>query len=267
MLDLLATRVHSFVHMCWGRPCGDGTKPSDAQLTARYHEVIAINNAYIAKNGTSAAQFTNAMRVYTPERQALHRKIIDDILARAPETSEGEGRTLQVIAGLPGAGKTTARQLDKTPRLAIDPDEIKLELAKNTSLPPGMKLNEAAPIVHDESIHVAVMLANEVAKRGVNATLDLTMGSAATTRRRLEPFIANGYKIHGTFVDVSVETSLTRVMERFKEDALTELGGRAVPSYVITESTPSHGSKYKSTNRQLFDSMRHFHTKTVLQGD
>ena len=119
---------------------------------------------------------------------------------------------------------------------------------------------EASDLVHEESSHIAKRLALRAQAAGKNIIWDITMASDKKTEDRIDQLRSAGYShIEGIFVDVQVETAVTRVAARHREGhddyrAGQGLGGRFVPAEVIErQADPDWGS----LNRKNFEAVKH----------
>jgi predicted kinase len=179
-----------------------------------------------------------------------------------------------MAGGLPGAGKSTILEgpasIERSQYLTINPDEIKEEMARRDMIPPvnGLSPMEASDLVHEESSYVARQLSLRAQADGKNIIWDITMSSRASTERRIDELHSSDYtRIEGIFVDIPVETSVTRAGSRHREShddyrAGEGLGGRFVPAEMITaQADPEWGSGNRKTFEEVrhhFDSWRHF---------
>ncbi len=200
---------------------------------------------------------------WVPSRREIHEMIIADLYAEASEVPCEHKAIL--AGGLAGAGKTTvlAEQagIDRSQYLTINPDDIKLELAKRDLIPAidGLSPMEASDLVHEESSHIAKQLAIRARADGKNLIWDITMSSRSSTERRIDDLRASGYsKIDGIFVDIPVDVSIRRADARHRQDheryrAGDGLGGRYVPPEVtVVQADPQWGSK----NRRTFEDLK-----------
>ena len=205
-----------------------------------------------------------AREVWSAERETLQDSIIEDLYRNASGVP-CERRAI-MAGGLPGAGKSTILEghagIDRSQYLTINPDEIKEEMASRDMVPPveGLSPMEASDLVHEESSYVARQLALRAQADGKNIVWDITMSSRASTERRIDELHSSGYtRIEGIFVDIPVETSVTRADNRHREDhdkyrAGEGLGGRFLLAEMITaQSDPEWGS----CNRKTFEEVKH----------
>ena len=202
--------------------------------------------------------------VYTPDRAAMHKQIIDDMLkANAHVPNEGKG---VMAGGLGGAGKTTVltkhADIDTSKFMTLNPDDVKEEMAKRGMVPhvEGLTPMEASPLVHEEASHITNMAAKQAYAQKKNVIWDITMSSPKSAAKRVDDMHNAGYgHVRGVFVDIPAETSVSRALARHRrglEDYRVGKGngGRYVPPELIRESA---GAGPKSVNRQAFETVRH----------
>ena len=171
-----------------------------------------------------------------------------------------------IAGGLGGAGKSTVLEhyagIDRSKYLTINPDDIKEEMARRGLIPhvDGLSPMEASDLVHEESSYIARRLALRGQAEGKNIIWDITMASQEKTDERIDQLRIPGYShIKGIFVDISVETAVTRVAARHREGhddyrAGKGFGGRFVPAEVIErQADPDWGS----VNRKNFEAVKH----------
>jgi predicted kinase len=205
-----------------------------------------------------------AREVWSGERETLQDSIIEDLYRKASDVPS-ERRAI-MAGGLPGAGKSTILEcyagIDKSQYLTINPDQIKEEMASRDMVPPvdGLSPMEASDLVHEESSYVARQLALRAQADGKNVIWDITMSSRASTERRIDELHSSGYtRIEGIFVEIPVETSVSRASNRHREGhddyrAGEGRGGRFVPPEMIrAQSDPEWGSR----NSKTFEEVRH----------
>jgi predicted kinase len=203
-------------------------------------------------------------KTWSRDRRALHREITDSIYAQSNHVPTD--RRAVIAGGLGGAGKTTVLEqyagIDRSQYLTINPDNIKEEMAKRGLIPhvEGLSPMEASDLAHEESSYIAKRLARRALADGKNVIWDITMSSHKKTEERIGQLRSAGYsRIEGIFVDVQVETAVTRVAARHREGhddycAGKGLGGRFVPAEVIErQADPDWGS----LNRKNFEAVKH----------
>jgi predicted kinase len=204
-----------------------------------------------------------AGKIWSAERDAVHDSIIEDICSRA----EGIPCERQAIiaGGLGGAGKSTVlgkhAGIDLTRYLTINPDDVKEEMGRRGLIPDvaGLSPMEASDLVHEESSHIAKRIGRRALAEGRNLIWDITMSRPDSTEERLDDLRGAGYSVDGIFVDIPVETSVSRAESRHRSGheeyrAGIGLGGRYVPPEIIrAQADDDWGSK----NRKTFEAVRH----------
>ena len=138
-----------------------------------------------------------AGEVWLEERERLHDAIIEDVYERAADVP-CEFKAI-VAGGLGGAGKTTVltqhANIDLSRFLMINPDNIKVEMARRGMIPKidGLSPMEASELAHQESSHLAKRLAHRAQADGKNLIWDITMSSEGTTAGRIDDLRKAGY--------------------------------------------------------------------------
>lgn len=236
---------------------------SDEEYRRHSQQVeVAIATA-LADGRASDVTYTveGAGAVWLPERAAQHREVIDALWSRA-NAVPNDGRAM-LSGGLGGAGKSTVLRTVVSPEdyFTINSDDVKEEMARRGMIPevPGLSPMESVALIHEESGHLANLLAARAYASHKNVIWDVTMGSANSTRRRLTELRAAGYdEVNAVFVDIPLETSVDRALSRHRQGMERHrsgdgLGGRFVPPEVIR----SHASPTASSiNRTVFDGLR-----------
>jgi predicted kinase len=201
---------------------------------------------------------------WTEERRTAQDQIINDLYVSAKDVPN-EYRAI-IAGGLPGSGKTTVlashASIDRQHYLTINPDEIKLEMARRGMVPEidGLSPMEASDLIHEESSYVARQLALRAKSDGKNVLWDITMSDTAKTERRIDELRAEGYEqIDGVFVDIPGDVSIRRADARHREgedDYRTGkgFGGRYIPPEIITAQTDA---QWGSKNRKTFEDIKY----------
>jgi predicted ABC-type ATPase len=242
---------------------GTMTDAEFEQHTTNLQKTVAKLNA--EGKSTDAVHTVDADRMaWTEERAKIHKEIIDDILKA--NMSVPKDRKAVMAGGLGGAGKTTVLTkfagIDTSQYVTLNPDEIKEELVKRNlgpETPGGFSPMEMSALLHEESSHLTKMLAAIVQDEGYNVMWDITMsGSAAKTQKKIQDLKDRGYDVQGVFVDIPVETSVERAMQRYRRGleqfrAGKGLGGRYVPPEIIRQNA---SDTHSSTNRAAFESVQ-----------
>jgi predicted ABC-type ATPase len=202
-------------------------------------------------------------RAWLPERRKIHNEIINNILDSAAHVP-CEYKAV-IAGGLGGAGKTTVLDqqagIDRSAYLTINPDSFKEILAARNMVPrlPGLSPMESSSLAHEESSHIARILAARAMAEGKNIIWDVTLSSVKSANLRVDELKSAGYgRIDGIFVDIPIETSVERAEARHRRGhdrylANDGLGGRCVTADIIrSQADPNYGS----ANRGAFESIK-----------
>jgi predicted kinase len=201
--------------------------------------------------------------IWSKDRRDVHDTLVDALYSQGKDVPND--RMAVIAGGLGGAGKSTVLDayagIDTSRYLAINPDIIKEEMAARGLVPEvgGLTPMEASDLVHEESSHIAKLLAGRALADGKNVIWDITMASRSTTERRLDDLASSGYETTGIFVDIPVEESIQRADKRHRdgyEHYRNDLGcgGRYVPPEVISsQASPDWGC----VNRRTFEEIKH----------
>lgn len=247
----------------YGNRFGAPKPLTDQQYEAHTKNVEDLLRAH-AGDATDAKYAINVKAgLWQPERAALHEKIVNDIYDRQAKTAKSTGDAL-IMGGLGGAGKSTVLKNNLGVNLAdwvtVNPDDIKEEMAKRGLVPKvqGLSPLEASALIHEESSHIANLLAARALADKKNIIFDITMSSKGSVQKRLDKLAEHGYKKpQAVFVDIPVEKSVESALERHRSGLERHrqgkgLGGRYVPPSVIRKSGSSTSN---SANRDVFDAL------------
>ncbi len=169
-----------------------------------------------------------------------------------------------MAGGLGGAGKSTVlgdhAHVEQSRYLTINPDGIKEAMARRGLIPQldGLSPMEASDLVHEESSHIAKLLAGRAVRDGKNVIWDITMSSAPSTEQRLDDLDRAGYSTGGIFVAISIDVAVGRAYTRHRQGhedyrAGIGFGGRYIPPEVIkAQADPDWGS----VNRRTFEKVK-----------
>lgn len=211
-------------------------KPADVQeMKEKVKEAMALkaSDELYATNGN-----------YTPERKALHDKIMKTILSpekvKAATPEAGTKPTFVVLGGRGGSGKSsfthdehsgkeaTVNEFDSKKFLTLDADAVKGMLD-----PPyeGWNANQ----VHEESSYVFEKIMDAAQKMGLNIISDATLKSDKMGPV-LEGLQGKGYDIEGHYMFLPREKAAERACGRYLKDG-PQNRGRLVPPEVILGNT------------------------------
>jgi predicted kinase len=256
------------------QPPADSPAPGPADRAGQLTDVEWGEHVAEVRNGLAGAaadglvtrsRFTidQAGKIWSAERDAVHDSIIEDICSRAQDVPCE--RQAIIAGGLGGAGKSTVlgkhAGIDLTRYLTINPDDVKEEMGKRGLIPEvaGLSPMEASDLVHEESSHIAKRIARRAAAEGKNVIWDITMSRQDSTEERIDNLHAAGYSVAGLFVNITVETSVSRAEFRHRSGheeyrAGIGLGGRYVPPEIIRAQADE---VWGSQNRKTFEAVRH----------
>lgn len=200
--------------------------------------------------------------IWSPERRDAHDSIVCD-LYNAAANVPCEHKAI-MAGGLGGAGKSTVLDghagIDRSRYLTINPDGIKEEMARRGLIPEldGLSPMEASDLVHEESSHVAYLLAARALKDGKNIIWDITMSKTSSTEQRLDDLDRAGFATTGVFVDIGIDEAVRRADARHRHGheeyrAGIGFGGRYVPPEVIRAQADS---EWGSGNRRAFEHVK-----------
>lgn len=210
-----------------------------------------IKQNYKESDGTTQTKdFYKTTKGYTPERQKLHKKIIQDIVNSANSPKNGEKPIAVLMGGGSASGKGTIRSALVIPKyqaagvsLGIsDCDDIKSQLPEYEHFQ-KQNMESAAYRVHEESMDIAMDALDELIKNNKNLMFDGTMKSIGKYSKIIDKLHKAGYQIQIVGADVPVDIAIQRSEQRAKQT------GRKVPEGIIRGS---HGG-FASTYPELLD--------------
>jgi predicted ABC-type ATPase len=213
---------------------------------------VAANPKYAKPSVAAQAAPKDTLKKYqrpdgtfTPERAALHKKIIDGILAgHSPQAHP----VATFFGGGPAAGKSTALKATHEDSVHVDPDEIKAQLPEyQQMLDAGDP--KAAAYVHEESSYLAKQAVKEAQRRRLNLTWDGTGDSHIDKLAgKVNDAKRHGYMTEGKYVTVDTDEAVRRAQAR------AEATGRHVPETFIRETHAAVSDAYaKAAKMGLFD--------------
>jgi predicted ABC-type ATPase len=153
----------------------------------------------------------------SPEREALHRKIIDEMLeGKVPV--EGQA-TMTMLGGGPASGKSSVMSSDtsKDPHaVTIDPDAFKEKLPGYAEM--AAKTDKAAGFYHEESSMLAKQFATVVYSENYNTIYDGTGdGSVKSVQKKIADARKHGYRVEAKYVSIDTEEAVRRNKKRYED--------------------------------------------------
>lgn len=169
----------------------------------------------------------------TPEREAVHKQIIDDLL-KGKVPVDGQP-TMTMLGGGPASGKSSVMNPDTSNdkhAVTVDPDMMKKLLPGFSEL--AVKDKRAADFYHEESSALAKRFAEVACKEGYNVVYDGTGdGSPRSVQKKIDVAKANGYKTEAKYVTIDTEEAVRRNQARYDDAVARGETPRLVsPDYV-----------------------------------
>lgn len=205
---------------------------SKGAMTAMRNEKLRSGRSYGSADTSEAAResamgHANSLSAHldkngklTPERETVHREIIDKIL-RGKSPVEGQA-TLRIMGGGPASGKSTAikqglvEQMDKDHSIVIDPDGIKEMLPGYAEM--SKKSTTAAGFYHEESSMIAKQLHDIATRENLNVTYDGTGdGSPNSLQKKIDIGRKQGCKVEGVYVTIDTDEAVRRNRQRYED--------------------------------------------------
>ena len=252
------------------RPAGahsvgsDGYKPDQDPTQSDRHDKIN-SKVKIKKDNRvhidSMAEHTGPDGKFTPERQVLHKQIID---------SHFEGRTpvknptAYVLGGGPASGKSSIIKNGQfTPdenTVHVDSDAIKAMLPEYKKMVES-KDPAAAAYAHEESSYLAKQIQDRGSKGSYNTLLDGTGNSTLDSLEgKIKKMKAAGQKVVGAYVTVPTEVAIDRNRERAKKT------GRLPPETMLRACHKSVSAVLPTAiEKGLFDEIQLFDTSNGVK--
>jgi len=196
---------------------------------------------------------------FTPERQALHDKIIAEKLDGVPESADP---TITFMGGGPASGKTTlidsgvAGNIPKGKEAAqVNPDTMKEALPEYGSM--GSDPTKAA-FTHEESSYLSKRMTAAAIERKNDIVVDGTGDSAPESMIGKITTAKNaGYKVKGVYVTQPTEMALAGALAR------AQATGRRVSPEVITQTHRGVSQTFPAITNQ-FDSLELYDTRDLF---
>lgn len=206
---------------------GDGVRINDKMAQDM---ASGSGGPHLTKNANGEWQFT-------PERQALHDRIVEDAVKDVPRS---ENPTYYMMGGGPGTGKSTVLEsgLVDAPRegsgraVEVNSDNVKQKLPEYATMTAAGDTGAAA-FTHEESSYVTKRIQAAAMERKQDIVLDGTGDSKAeSVNSKINSARANGYQVVANYVTVPTEVAIERANARAR-DVNSSSFGRFVPESVM----------------------------------
>jgi predicted ABC-type ATPase len=158
------------------------------------------------------------------ERKALHKRIVDETLAKGNPPP-----TMTILGGGGGAGKSTIAKLLNlnTGRATLNADDVKERLPEYEKLVNAGDPT-AASFVHEESSMVVKQAQAEARSRGIGVVLDQVGSSPDKVAQQVTDYLDAGYTtVDAVFVTIPTSLAVERARSRGARS------GRVVPESVL----------------------------------
>lgn len=166
----------------------------------------------------------------SPEREALHKQIIDDML-KGKMPVDGQA-TMTMLGGGPASGKSSVMNPDTSNdknAVTVDPDAFKQMLPGYKEM--AAKDPGAAAYYHEESSALAKRFAEVAFSENYNVIYDGTGdGSPKSVQKKIDGARANGYKVEAKYVSIDTETAVQRNQKRYDDAVAAGKSPRLVPA-------------------------------------
>jgi predicted ABC-type ATPase len=181
----------------------------------------------------SFTRFINANGAFTPERKALHDKIMADYM----RNGSTQTNTAYMLGGAPANGKSTLVDSGILPHpkgiLKIDPDAIKAQIPEyNRMLNSGDALlrKRAAAFVHEESSYLSKLIQGETNRQKFDFVLDgVNDGAFDKLAGKIAQIKSTGRRVRADYVSLDADLSVKLAVQRAAKT------GRDVPLNFVNE--------------------------------
>lgn len=216
--------------------------------------------------------------VYSPERKALHDKIIEDAFMQ--KDSEGnpilgpDGKPMPIaksanptatfMGGGPASGKSTAVEAgmvavpSQSTAVHVDPDAIKGSLPEYRAMARAGDPSLAG-FAHEESSDLSKRMMREAKQRGLDILLDGTGDSSLESlSKKVKPLQEAGYKVEAHYMTLPTELSVELAAKRGQKmlDIPGATIGRVVPASIVRNTHANVSTVLRQAiEADLFDSV------------
>jgi hypothetical protein len=241
-------------------------KEYSTHLNYAYLKTESLENRGITTENLYSTVNSERKRVWTTERENLHKEIISHFLSKWENVPYNREAVLS--GGLAGGGKTTTlnkhTHFNLNDYAFLSPDDVKEVMSVKGMFPKihGLTTMEVSALGYEESCHITHMLFQDCLNKGRNLIYDTTMGSHMAVTAKLNPMREQGYTMSAVFIDIQISTSLRRSQERHRRGLTHYLttgdghGGRLLPRYAVKGQQPDNPRLFASKNREIFNHYR-----------
>lgn len=165
----------------------------------------------------SLAEYLDKDGYLKPEREALHKEIIDTLL-QGKVPVEGQA-TMTMLGGGPASGKSSVMNPDTSGNIhavTVDPDMIKGMLPGYGDM--AKESEEAASFYHEESSALAKRFAGVAFSENYDVVYDGTGdGSVESVEKKIENARSHGYEVNAKYVTIDTEEAVRRNQARYDD--------------------------------------------------
>jgi predicted ABC-type ATPase len=204
----------------------------------------------------------NGNYMFTPERQALHDKIVKESVEGVPSS---DNPTYTVMGGGPAAGKSSIIK-DGGVTIAPNSVEVNADLCKE-KLPEWQTAGSSrAQFTHEESSYLAKRTQAAAFERQQNVLLDGTGDtSPASMNKKIDAARSAGYRVEAHYVTLPTDLAIKNARAR------GDVTGRYVPDEVVrathvgvSQTFPAIAHKFDSV--KLYDTTTQGKPRLILSG-
>ena len=230
-------------HGRFGSGGGDGSARFNDTRSAAGSRSLNPEEAEDQKGGSGASHLISDGRGgvrFSPERAALHEKIIQERLAGIPKSDDPK---FVMLGGGPASGKSSSG-VDKweDPHVKIDVDSIKAQLPEYDPKNPSF--------VHEESSYIGKEIMARAFAGNQNILLDGTgNNSVEAVAGKIDTAKAYGYSVEGRYLTVPTEQAVRQDAARSRSvgaDKVYEIHS------AVSQVFPGIATKFDTVN--LYDS-------------
>jgi len=223
-------------------------------------------------NPTTQDEFSDGKGVYTPERELFHQEIIEDLLTplAQPETPK-----FYILAGPPGAGKTTAipEFIDSATTVVTDPTLIQKKLISDFDESDYAKVLATK----DEAFDIAEKLIDKAFEKRLSITSESTLQNLPWATRSLKNSEKFDYRTEIIFIHKPLEQCFVDAIEKRKRPISLNYLFKSVQGYenliyfdefpdvtvTVVEKTSNHKQSiiYRTDRGELKDNVRFLEIK------